>query len=236
MFLCYVRVSTDDQAKDDRTSLPEQERMLKGFGMQRGISAFDTAVFRDTVSGSIPFGIRPAASRLMATVKPGDFVVAAKIDRMFRSTLDALQVAEGFKAQGIDLGFLDFMGGDPVTGDGLARCFFTVAAAFATLERDRIRERMQEGKRAKRRKGGHTGGLAPFGWRIEGAGRDARLLPVPEEAQVVKRAQALAKALGVAKATQALNEEGFKNRAGGQFHPMQVYRFIAREKADGCRA
>lgn len=59
--------------------------------------------------------------------------------------------------------------------------FFTVLAAMAEFERERLRDRVANGQRAKAAKGGHIGGTAPFGYRVEGSGKEARLVEIPEQ-------------------------------------------------------
>ncbi len=82
----------------------------------------------------------PLDLAMLAKLQAGDVVVAAKLDRVFRSALDALQVCEDFKKRGVALHLLD-LGGD-VTGNGMAGLFMKVAAAFAEFERDRVAERV----------------------------------------------------------------------------------------------
>jgi putative DNA-invertase from lambdoid prophage Rac len=53
------------------------------------------------VSGSVSLTDRPQGKALLATVKPGDVIITAKLDRMFRSALDALGVLGDLKAQKI---------------------------------------------------------------------------------------------------------------------------------------
>jgi hypothetical protein len=52
----------------------------------------------------------------------------AKLDRLFRSALDALKVVESLKTRGVKLHLLD-LGGD-IAGNGLSKLFLTIAAAF----------------------------------------------------------------------------------------------------------
>jgi putative DNA-invertase from lambdoid prophage Rac len=62
-------------------------------------------VFVDAgVSGSTPLARRPEGGKLLAALRPGDVVIAAKMDRCFRSAFDALQTIEGFKRRKISLG------------------------------------------------------------------------------------------------------------------------------------
>jgi DNA invertase Pin-like site-specific DNA recombinase len=114
--------------------------------------------------------------RLLAVLQPGDIVIAAKLDRMFRSALDALNVIRDFQRQRISLWLLD-LGGD-VSGDGIARLVLTILAAIAEFERERIGERIRDAKRHQRRSGQYLGGDRPFGWRV---GEDGKL--VEDEAE-----------------------------------------------------
>jgi putative DNA-invertase from lambdoid prophage Rac len=95
------------------------------------------------VSGSI--AERPEGGKLFARLKKGDVVIAPKLDRLFRSALDALQVVEDLKKRGVSLHLLD-LGGD-VSGNGMSKVFMTIVASFAELEREKFSERTREAKR-----------------------------------------------------------------------------------------
>ena len=105
----------------------------------------------------------PAAGPLFATLMKGDVVIAPKLDRLFRSALDALKVVEDLKKRGVALHLLD-LGGD-ISGNGLSKLFLTIAAAFAEAERDRIRERIGQVKADQKARGRYLGGKVPFGFR-----------------------------------------------------------------------
>lgn len=170
----YSRVSTERQA-DEGVSLDEQIRRIEGRALEQGWQIAEVFVERG-VSGSVPLGDRPEGARLLAVLQPGDIVIAAKLDRMFRSALDALNVIRDFQRQQISLWLLD-LGGD-VSGDGIARLVLTILAAIAEFERERIGERIRDAKRHQRRSGQYLGGDRPFGWRI---GEDGML--VEDEAE-----------------------------------------------------
>lgn len=159
----YCRVSTDRQANEGE-SLAVQRRQIEGYCHMQGWDLGPVFV-EEGVSGSTPLGERPQGRELLDRVKPGDVIVAAKLDRLFRSALDALQVTEGFRRRGVGLHLLD-IGGD-VSGNGLSKLFLTVAAAFAEAERDRIRERVQTTKDDMRAQGRYLGGRVPFGFKVE---------------------------------------------------------------------
>ena len=177
----YARVSTIRQAEEGE-SLDVQQRTLTGYAMMHGLKLDRTFVERG-VSGSVPLGDRPEGAALLAGLKPGDVVVTAKLDRMFRSALDALDVIAKLKTRTIGLHMID-LGGD-VTGNGISKLVVTILAAVAEAERERTRERVAQVKADQRERGRYLGGKVPFGFRVEGTA----LVPHPEEQALIRRAQ-----------------------------------------------
>lgn len=223
----YSRVSTTEQATD-RGSLDDQQRRIEGAAMIRGERL--TRVFTDPgVSGSVDLSLRPAGADLLAAIQPGDVVIAAKMDRMFRSARDALATVERLRERGVRLILAD-MGTDPVTENGASKLFFTMLAAFAEFERTRIAERVTDGKRAKRAKGGHTGGSAPLGKRVVGTGRDARLEDDPTETALLARLRELReRGFSYDHTAVALEAEGFRGRTGKPLARQQLHRLLTRQ-------
>jgi DNA invertase Pin-like site-specific DNA recombinase len=170
----YCRVSTARQAEEGE-SLGAQERTLAGYAMMHGL-AIDRTFIERGVSGSKPLADRPEGAALLAALQPGDAVITAKLDRMFRSALDALDVLGQLQKRGISLHMID-LGGD-VTGNGISKLVFTILSAVAEAERDRIRERVATVKADQRARGRYLGGIAPFGWRV---GEDGALTEVLEQ-------------------------------------------------------
>jgi putative DNA-invertase from lambdoid prophage Rac len=180
----YVRVSTVQQTEG--TSLAEQERQIRGrclSGSDQGPWELTRLFVESGISASIPLADRPAGSELLASVKPGDHIIASKLDRMFRDAIDALITIKRFREQGAHLWLLDFPG--DCSGNGIATLLVGVLASVAQFERERTAERILEGKAAQRRDGKHQGGARPFGFAV--APRKAGdkgapgLLPIPEE-------------------------------------------------------
>lgn len=176
----YCRVSTDRQAEDGE-SLEVQRRKLEGYAMQLGWTLDQVFVERG-VSGSRPLDERAEGQRLLATVQPGDIVITSKLDRMFRSALDALRVLDALKGRDISLYMID-LGGD-VTGNGISKLVFTILSAVAQAERDRIRERIRDVKADQRTRGRYLGGTVPFGWRL---GEDGGLVADVAEQAAISR-------------------------------------------------
>lgn len=172
----YARVSSDQQA-DSGISLDEQQVKIKARCTEMGWQL--TQVFTDAgVSGAIPLAKRPQGQQLLAALRPGDTIISARMDRMFRSSVDALNTIERLKAKRISLWLLD-LGGD-VTGNGISQMVATILAAVAQFERGLIGERIADGKQQQRRNGKHLGGVRPFGWTL-GTSSDGRARPLIED-------------------------------------------------------
>jgi DNA invertase Pin-like site-specific DNA recombinase len=143
-------------------------------------------VVEEGVSGSVAVADRPAASPLFARLNKGDIVIAPKLDRLFRSALDALTVVEDLRTRGVNLHLLD-LGGD-ISGNGLSKLFLTIAAAFAEAERDRIRERVSQVKADQKARGRYLGGIMPFGYR---RGENGELVAHEAEQDAIREMAAL---------------------------------------------
>jgi putative DNA-invertase from lambdoid prophage Rac len=174
----YARVSTARQASAGE-SLDVQLRVMGGYATMQGLTISQTFVERG-VSGSTPLDERPQGRALLATLKPGDVVVTAKLDRMFRSALDALNVLADLKARDISLHMID-LGGD-VTGNGISKLVFTILSAVAEAERDRIRERISTVKADQKARGRYLGGKLPYGYMLA----NGRLEPVAEQQEIIQ--------------------------------------------------
>jgi putative DNA-invertase from lambdoid prophage Rac len=228
MLLGYIRVSTIEQAASDRTSLAEQENRVKGCALMRG-AASDLVIYRDPgISGSIPLNERPAGAQMLKDAQPGDIVIASKLDRVFRSSEDALRTTRELHEHGIGVILCD-ISPDPIAENGVGKLFFSVLAATAEFERWRISERMQDGRRGKRAAGGHQGGDAPFGFKVVGKGRAAKLVPNEHEQAIVRLMCELRQAgRSYRRITPELTRRGLLSRSGTPFGSAQIRRIINR--------
>ena len=170
--ISYCRVSTNEQG--DGTSIDTQRRINQGLAMQHGLSDPELVSCIGT-SGSVPILDRPEGKTIRHLVR-GDVILAATLDRLFRSSLDGQQMIAAWKQKGIRL----IVGGfGELTSDSnpVAGLMFSVIVGFANYERELIQSRVRKGQRAKAAKGGYTGGKPPYGYWVEGTGKDAKLRP-----------------------------------------------------------
>ena len=213
----YCRVSTEEQANEGN-SLPTQERRVAGYAMLQDWLVDEIFVERG-ISGSVKLAERPEGARLLATLQPGDVIVTPRMDRMFRSSTDALVTLDELKKQRISLHMID-LGGD-ILGNGVGKLVFTILAAVADNERERIRERIIEVKRDMASRGLHSGGERPFGYDIVPDGKVRRLVPNEAEQRIIAEMR-------------KARERGDSFRAIGKAFskpPMTVRRILLREPA-----
>jgi DNA invertase Pin-like site-specific DNA recombinase len=230
----YVRVSAAEQAADDRTSLQDQERRIRAAALLHDVD--DPPIWCDIgVSGSVPLTRRGAGRAMLSEIEPGDTIVSAKLDRLFRSASDALTQAEELHRSGIDIVLLD-TGTEPVMSSASGKLFFSMLAAFAEFERARIRERISDGKRGKMARGGHAGGEPPYGFLIVGSGRGAMLVENDQEQKVMAEARRLrGSGISLSKVARMLTEHGYRSRTGTPFTAVQVRRWALRKDTEPAR-
>jgi DNA invertase Pin-like site-specific DNA recombinase len=176
----YIRVSTDEQAREG-VSLAEQRERLELWAKLEGWEV--TGHYSDEgVSGATDN--RLELQRLMYDAKTGrfDLVAVAKLDRFFRNTrlllnyiyeLDEYGVSFAAQAEGID-----------TRKSGIGKVILALLGAVAEWERDRIGERIKDFRSHLASKGRWSSGRTPFGYRFN---KDTKELDIYEpEAEVVR--------------------------------------------------
>ena len=152
----YCRVSTAGQAEQG-VSLEAQEERLRAYCQMQGLDV-EAVLIEEGVSATKPLHARPMGSKLVEMVKNGtvQHVVALKLDRLFRSSVDALSVTSEWDKNGIALHLVD-MGGQSInTASAMGRMMLTMMAGFAQFERDLISERTTAALQHKKLMTGYT--------------------------------------------------------------------------------
>jgi DNA invertase Pin-like site-specific DNA recombinase len=133
----YARVSTEDQ------ELGLQIAALT----EAGVAKKD--IVQEKASGK-EGADRPKYAKLLAKLRDGDKLVVWKVDRLGRSTLDALNTAKDLDARGVRI-VITTLGVDLKTPAG--RLVYGVLAQIAEFERELIKERVTAGIAAARKRG-----------------------------------------------------------------------------------
>jgi DNA invertase Pin-like site-specific DNA recombinase len=137
----YARVSTEDQ------ELGLQVSALHDAGVP------EANIITEKASGKAG-AERPHYAALVGRLQDGDKLVVWKVDRLGRSTLDALQTARELDDKGVHI-IITTLGIDLKTPAG--RLVFGMMVQIAEFERELIRERVKAGMAAARERGVHTG-------------------------------------------------------------------------------
>ena len=202
----YIRVSSEQQVKDG-SSLDEQKKSIEEFGANKYGGRKVDQFFTDAgVSGMKPLLERPGSRELTDVMDANDVIVATKLDRLARSFLEMVNMIPTLEESGITLYFCDMFADIPVVlpkekeKTGLEakmdmtrmanQQLITNMAQFAEIERGMIMSRLNGGKIVWAEKGYSIGGKVPFGYKKEyedhGSRRHTKLVPVPEEQEVLK--------------------------------------------------
>jgi putative DNA-invertase from lambdoid prophage Rac len=201
----YTRVSTSRQVEDGE-SLEVQKRVISGYCQMKGFPEPEF-VREEGVSGSKPLMQRPAGSQMFETLEKGDIIVAAKLDRMFRSSVDALAMLEEISGRGAQLHLID-LGGD-INNDMVGRLVFTILSAVAEAERMRIQERIRDVKKDQKTRGKYLGGPVPYGWTRDDEGN---LSPKHDEQRAIARVLQLREdGYSLRQIDKKLKEEGLRS-------------------------
>jgi DNA invertase Pin-like site-specific DNA recombinase len=197
--------------------------VIEGFARTRGADKYGVQIFTDAgVSGATKLAVRPAGADLLASMKPGDTVIASKLDRMFRSASDAIDMFEVFKAAGVDLVLFD-ISNEPVSS-GVGKLIMTILAAVADMERIRIKERTAEGRKAAKAKG-RAVGTVPFGFRK--IGQTSELEPNEKEVEAAKFMRGFyQQGISLPEISKKLFNVGYESRSGKPYTPMAIRRVV----------
>ncbi|EIA1797547.1 recombinase family protein [Vibrio parahaemolyticus] len=135
----YCRVSTVEQTTENQIIAIRNA----------GYEVEENRVISETVSGSVLAMERDEFKTLVEhKLETGDTLVVLKLDRLGRDNIDVQQTIEKLTVKGIKVISLDLPVADLSSAEG--KLMLQMFSAFAEFERNRIRERTQEGlNRAK---------------------------------------------------------------------------------------
>ena len=136
-------------------------------------------------------------------------VVVAKDDRASRSTLETLTIHDRAQKEGWHFFSCNMPTVDTTTAEG--RFMATIFAAFAELERARIRQRTRDAMRAKIARGEYVG--------------RPRTMP---ESTIATLRELRASGMSYQEMSDALNEQGIPGSQGGRWHKQSVHQAAKR--------
>jgi putative DNA-invertase from lambdoid prophage Rac len=137
--IAYYRVSTRDQ------SVEAQRAALGG--------DFAEEFIDEGVSGATLAADRPGFAQLLAYIRKGDELCVYAIDRLGRDAIDVQATVRRLLDKGVTVNVKDL---GPI-GRGVGELIVAVLAQVANMERDRIRERCDNGRAVAREAIARTG-------------------------------------------------------------------------------
>lgn len=216
--VCYARVSTISQSENG-VSLDAQIERLLSYCNSMGLVPVHV-IREEAISGAKPLQDRPGGRQLLQVIASGTVtnVVSYRLDRLFRSTQDALANTEAWDKAGVTVHFCDMGGTSLSTASAMGRILLSLLASFAEFERNLISERTASAlAHKKRRKQAYN--QTPYGYRKEGKS----LVPEAKEQKVVQQMfQWRKEGQTLYEVASRLNALGVPSKKGGQWHSETV--------------
>jgi DNA invertase Pin-like site-specific DNA recombinase len=209
----YIRVSTDEQAKEG-VSLENQEQKIRDYCKLKDFEIIEIVQDAGISAKNLR---RPGAQKVLEMARNTmiDAVVVYKLDRMFRSTVDALETTKKFDKWNVSFHSIE----ETIdTKSAMGKFFFTLTAALAEMEREIIGERTRDVLQRKKANG-EVYGHVPFGFKkFKG-----KLLNHDEEQKIVQAVFGMRQeGLNYSRISRELNHMGFKTKKGNQWYPQTV--------------
>lgn len=209
----YVRVSTDEQAREGY-SLAAQEERLRAYALSQDWEVIK--LYKDEGRSAKDLE-RPELQKMMDDIKSGliDVVLVYKLDRLTRSVLDLYKLLEEFDKYDVKFKSATEVY-DTTTATG--RLFITLVAALAQWERENLAERVKMGMLKKVALGEWSGGTSPYGYDY----KNERFYVIEEEISIVKKMFSMARTMGMDSIARELNKQGYRTRKGSEFAGFTV--------------
>lgn len=173
----YCRVSTEEQR--DRSTIDTQIEGNKQLCRTNGILIHD--IYKDDgVSGTLPLEQRPHGARLLEDARKGLFnvLIIYKIDRLGRDVIVTLSALREIHSLGVKIiSATETLDLDTPAGWAMAG----VISAFGQLERENFLARSRASTERLAKDGVWLGGVVPFGYRVTGQAKTARLYVSEEQ-------------------------------------------------------
>lgn len=216
----YIRVSTDEQAKEGY-SISGQLQKMKAFCISQNWSV--EGVYADEGLSAKDLN-RPELQRLIEDVESEDIncVLVYRLDRLTRSVFDLYKLLERFDKYGCK-----FKSATEVydTTTAMGRMFITIVAALAQWERENMGERISFGNVEKARQGKIPLTFAPIGYDLN---REESKLHINKQEAIVVRTifQKYIEGLGSNRLCTYLNSRNMLTKKGNKWSQDTIFKVI----------
>lgn len=202
----YIRVSTREQAEEGYSIGEQQERLIK-YAEAMGWTI--VRVFIDPGHSGATLE-RPGLQEMIANIKEVDIVLVDKLDRLSRSLYDTLYLIQKVFGEH-DVSFVSRNEAFD-TSTSFGRAMVGILAVFAELERERIKERMADGRNG-RAKEGKWHGQPPTGYDYD---KQSGVLQINayEAIQVREAFDLAAQRVPLLEIVKSFHDKGYKTKTG----------------------
>ncbi len=206
--VAYIRVSTEEQAKEGY-SIPAQKERLDAFAKSQGWTITEYYIEEGRSGKDLE---RPAAQKMLADITEGniEIVLVYRLDRLTRSVIDLHTLLQLFEKHQVAFRSVTEIY-DTTTATG--RLFITLVAAMAQWERENLGERVYFGMSEMVKQGRRPGTKEPYGYTYN---KEKKVLDVnPGEAKVIRQIYDMyLKGDGIRKIVRSLNESQIPTKFG----------------------
>lgn len=202
----YIRVSTREQAEEGYSIGEQQERLIK-YAEAMGWTV--VKVYIDPGQSGATMD-RPALQEMISNIANVDIVLVDKLDRLSRSLYDTLYMIQKVFGDK-DVSFVSRNEAFD-TSTSFGRAMVGILAVFAELERERIKERMADGRNG-RAKEGKWHGNPPTGYDYD---KDSGVLQINayEAMQIQEAFDLAAKKVPLLEIVKNFQDKGYRKKTG----------------------
>ena len=219
----YIRVSTEQQAQDDRYGIETQRKEILLYADRNGYCIVDWKI--DEISGVKDD--RPAFNEILdgnvVTNPPIEAVIVFKNDRVARDTKLYFYYLYTLEKRNIKL---LSTAEEFAEGSEFANIYRALIQFVAEQERRNIATRTSKGRSIKAQCGGYSGGKAPLGYSVE---HGVLIINEKERPIVEFIFSESKKGKPRLRIAQELNEKGYRSRKGGLIYDSNVKSVLGNE-------
>lgn len=217
----YIRVSTDEQARDG-ISLEMQEQRLLHYAQAYDLDMVE--IVRDEGLSAKNIKGRPGVQRVLDMCLTGavEVLVVYKLDRLSRNTMEALDIAERLNEKGVGLrAVVEHID----TQSAIGRLYFTFGAAIGQFERELTGERTKAAL-AHKKGNNQVYNHAPYGYDVVGG----MLVENMAEQAIIQMLRGWRdEDPNLSCLALRLNNLGIPSKKGGKWYPSAIKKILARK-------
>ena len=212
----YIRVSTDEQAADDKFGIEVQKREILLYANNNGYNIVDWRI--DTISGAKDN--RPEMDKILygddVTNPPYQAVIVFKNDRVARDTKLYFYYFYTLEKRNIKLLSAEENFSE---GNDFANIYRSLLMFVAEQERKNIALRTSKGRNIKAACGGYSGGRTPYGYTVVNG-----VLTINEEERPIVEFifEKTDEGMSMLALTEALEKAGYTTRKGKRFQVSTI--------------